>query len=105
MKLPVIQYQVTVNAAPVATFSNEPAAVKVSGQIADLIAAASGTLAGAVGFGSIKSVVDSDIDGIPGTLDTAAMAEAFDRAEVAKAEVEKAQADGSLEAISVEEKP
>ncbi len=89
MKLPVIQYRVTVAGQPVATFSNEPAAVKVSGDLAQLIAAAGGTAAGTIGFGTVKVVVDSDLDGIPGTLDTAAMAEAFNREEVAKAEAQR----------------
>lgn len=85
MKLPVIQYQVTVHGSPVATFATERAAVKVSGEIGRLVAAAGGTITGAVGFGAIKSVVDADLDGIPGTLDTAAMADAFNREAAAQA--------------------
>lgn len=98
MKLPIIQYRVTVGGQPVASFAHEAAAVKVTGEIAQLVAAAAGTLAGTIGFGAVKSVVDTDLDGVPGTLDTPALAEAFDREAVATAAAEaKAQADGAVD--------
>lgn len=108
MKLPIIQYHVTVNGSPVATFAHETGAAKVSGQLADLITAAGGTTSGPVGYSPVKSVVDTDLDGVPGTLDTAAMAEAFHDAEVAreqqKAEAEKLETDDAVEATPLEDK-
>lgn len=88
MKIPILQYRVTVDEHPLATFATEPEAVRFTGHLVDLIATAGGTLAGTVGFGPVKSVAEvaaaADIDPTLAVLDVAAMATAFHATETAR---------------------
>ena len=104
MKVPIMQYRVTVDGYPVATFATEPDALQFTGRVTELIAATGATLAGPLGSGPVKSVVDvdspADVHPDTASLDLAAMAAAFDVTETARLAAEATALKAALDAAA-----